>query len=433
MDGCTEEDAKFIRGVVDFMHDDFQAVEKNVEKRIEEYLRQRVLALNVEAQKEVETLQNQHNDEIRKQKEIVKALELRCHQLLGKRKDFSKILHQLRPQAVAVKHFEKWKTWAIRHAEHRRLSDILFLSNQRVSMRQCWGAWRLFCAVRVLRKRQEVLMRSRERQLVAETAALKSQLEKAAKRQKEADEQTKTAFVRGVSALNREALQVLRGETGENDAETIASILRGESLLAPSSPSFLNPMMDARSVYSSPKKMFSPCYYDPRAVAGDKRGDQMEGSHKMIPRSKKAADEHQKEMNRIPEFFFRAQKHGDWVHSGNIISPLELTNPDLVKTPSDAHGNKTTSMKPNPPSADRDSISKTRQSRSDEETGHNATICPVHHTDIEGNFYHKCYAKDSTSRPVRNEVKPTHTPFILRVDPSLGVPLGLPAERKRKS
>lgn len=433
MDALSVEDTTFTRDVVNSMHDDFQALEKRFEKRIGEYLRRRVSMLNAETQKEIEVLQNQHNGEVQELKEVVKALQLRCFQLLEKQKEYAHMLHLLRPEGVMIKYFERWKGWAERRLQQRRVSELLQCSNQRIHIRQCWGAWRLFSAAKVLRRRQEVLMRSRERQLIAETNTLKNQLEITEKRQKETDEQTKAAFLRGVSALNREALQVLRGEPGENETEAIASILRGDATISPSSLPSFSAVMDPPFAYSSSKRMHCP-YYSPKSSSAENGGRKKEKGTKMGLQQKGSENGNPSETRKLPEVLYKGEKAGHVIQYRKDISSVGQSNNDLVMTaPGGQSKKKNVTTSPLIFGAgDSDSRGITGGSCSVEVMGVNRDKCPVQHLNTDGTIYHKCYAQGSASLSPRNGAIPTYAPLLLRVDPSVGVPLGLPAERKRK-
>lgn len=420
MDTYSPDDEAFVYSVGRFMNEDFKLLQENVENRIEEYLRRRVLTLTSVWKKEKEMLQAQHDEVLQQQKEIASALEIRCSQLLVNQRQCANKLCRVREENAMTRCFEKWKQWAVCRAQQKLEIEKIRNRNERFLLHQIWGRWRLSSAAKLLRKRQEVLMRSRERKLLSESTQLRNKLEETELRQKEADEQTKTAFVRGVSALNREALQVLRGTTGEDEAEAIESILRGD-------PTFSS----AAQLYSPP---FSPQLHSPYLWGqGSAEASPLSGHQKMI------RDENEKETKKLSERLYKPQRNQHTAINSSMPSPISFGNTDLVLTPPKKSDNLVGDMHSmlNPgridPNSNGNFASERELGAAAARFGNSEGMCPVHQADTAGNFYHKCYARDSLPEGTQGRLKLSHAPFLLRVDPSVGVPLGLPAQRKRRS
>lgn len=130
--------------------------------------------------------------------------------------------------------FDTWRRWrdGRREACERAALCALFISRQ--SLYHFFLQWRLFAAARrqtAAQQEEGRRQRGRESELLGQLEAYRAALEKERRRNDELDGRLREAFVKGMTALNREAVSALRGSTAEEDAAAIHDILTGKSSL----------------------------------------------------------------------------------------------------------------------------------------------------------------------------------------------------------
>lgn len=336
----SSEDQIFVSSVGKTFHSATDTLWLNIEKEIEDYLRQRLQELENEKENEIQTIENSHLQVCSVKDEVIASLEAQSSK-------WALLVHQL-TEKMGEEHQrtclrQAWQSWINfkQQSLHRKQIAIrLAAITERSLQQRRWAAWRLFTAIASQRKRSEVLMKSTERKLLTEVSELKKSLANEQRAHEEAEDQRKTALVRGVAALNREAVQVLRGESSDSDVQAIEKILRGDTPIS----NAYSPQIDSSPIWADPnlRSRVSPSSHVLRSGEGSSG--------------------------------FRDSIKGDGSPINGIL-----------------------------PSAER--------------------ICPVHHVDEAGNFYHKCF-KQSPNTSIAGSV---HQPLFIRVDPNQGIPVGKPA------
>ncbi|KAF8290769.1 putative Centrosomal protein POC5 [Trypanosoma cruzi] len=165
--------------------------------RAEAERREQVL---MDEKREIEASLIVAEENIQKQKKLVQALAL----TLG---DAHKRLWWRR-------RFRDWLEWILKKRQQRQLCRTMIQTGNMMRKHHFYAQWRLFAASRRQRKHalaEESRWSRREAELLAEAEALKGIVEEERRRSDGLEEKMKAAFVRGVCALNKEAVQVLRG------------------------------------------------------------------------------------------------------------------------------------------------------------------------------------------------------------------------------
>lgn len=379
-----DEDQAFVTAVGAFMSNDFQLLQKNVETQIEEYLKKRVRDIERISSVERQTLEASHSAEMESKQEVINSLESEKCVAVEERRRCLEELDRFHQERLLQRYWNTWVSFLKRTKCQRKIVETLEASTKRALVARRWWLWRLHAMTKKQRKQSETVMRSREKKLTAEMEGLRAEIVHREEQQRESNEQTKTAFVRGVCALNREAVQILRGETGETEVEAIESILRGGA--TPSA------CISGNSLFSASR---------PRGTQG--RPEYSEhvtprpGSNGLIPSEhhedgglEERFSHHPSDSPSLPGW--RGPAGSGSAHSGGGGGGGSGSGAGLAGA------------------------------------GYSGGICPVHNVDQDGNFYHKCYAKN---RPRAHHVS-THTPFIVRVDPNQGIPVGAAAPVKKR-
>lgn len=306
----SSADVAFTRELDSGMESDFTSMRQKIVSQVEEYLKRRTAELDSAFQAERQRLLDAHQDEMRVVEGSVLQLKLRLDRHRTQRSGCIDSLAQERAKALLKHWWSIWKSGAQRSILLKKAAVTLECSTNRATLQSRWATWRLWASKQTLQKRHEVYVQSRERKLRAELNAAKAALSSLERKRSEVDEQTKEAFVRGVCALNREAVQVLHvGQTGDDETEAIESILRG----TPSTSSHHAPLAAKELPPSDSSRFSSSCA-----------------------------------------------------------------------------------------------------------TGR---VCPVHHVDEDGVFYHKCYSSRAPHAAAAQSTS-AHRSFVIRVDPNDGVPIG---------
>ncbi|KAH9588631.1 Pentapeptide repeat [Trypanosoma melophagium] len=138
------------------------------------------------------------------------------------------VLGDIHKQMFCQRVFRQWLLWLIQKKKQRQLSEIASRSGNILRSYHVYTQWRLLAAVRRQQRlalAEESRWKSREAALLAEIDTLKGIVEQERHRSDELEEEARTALVRGVCALNREAVQLLRGTQSTEEAGVVPSQL----------------------------------------------------------------------------------------------------------------------------------------------------------------------------------------------------------------
>ncbi|KEG12720.1 hypothetical protein DQ04_01471060 [Trypanosoma grayi] len=162
----------------------------------------------LDEKREVEVELNSARNDIQKQKTIIRNLVL----MLGD-------AHQ---RLWWQRRFRDWVSWLLKKRQRRQLDWTLKRSGNILRTYHLYAQWRLFAAARRQQRlalAEQSQWKLREAELLAQVEALKERAEEERRRSDCLEEKMKAAFVRGVCALNKEAVQVLRGTQETEDVE----------------------------------------------------------------------------------------------------------------------------------------------------------------------------------------------------------------------
>ncbi|ORC85231.1 uncharacterized protein TM35_000372040 [Trypanosoma theileri] len=171
------------------------AIKKSLQDEAER--RERVL---MEKKKETEVLLRMAENTSQKQTTLVRRV--------------TGALGDVYKQMFCQRLFRHWLHWVIQKKKKRQLSDVTSRTGNILRTYHVYTQWRLFAAARRQQRlalAEESKWKSRETALFAEVETLKDIVEQERRRSDELEEEARTALVRGVCALNREAVQLLRG------------------------------------------------------------------------------------------------------------------------------------------------------------------------------------------------------------------------------
>ncbi|RNF19641.1 uncharacterized protein Tco025E_04018 [Trypanosoma conorhini] len=176
-----------------------------------------------EEKREVEAALGAAEANVRRQQTLVRGL--------------ARLLGDVHRRLWWQRRFQDWLGWAARRRQLRQLGRVMAHAGNVTHTRHAYTQWRLFACTRresKFARAEESRWRCREAELLAEVEALKGLAEEERRRSDGLEERMKAAFVRGVCALNKEAVQVLRGtQTAAAAAEAEAGDEAGETGGAP--------------------------------------------------------------------------------------------------------------------------------------------------------------------------------------------------------
>lgn len=226
----AEADASFVAEVSGEIRTSCTRMNEQVSSMIEEYLRRRIESVRQEVQQQCDVQLEQMKlrlESIEGEKSVVEGQHASVkHQLA----EAAELLRVRCSRTRMLGCFLSWKRDAERRREQRCLAAQSNQRRERLAAFHCYCQWRLFSAARRSAHLEAAALHARDcreqdlqEELKNSQIMLRDEQEKNAK----LSEDLKEAFVRGMCALNREAVQVLHGssETQDGDVEAIAEIL----------------------------------------------------------------------------------------------------------------------------------------------------------------------------------------------------------------
>ncbi|CCW60128.1 unnamed protein product [Phytomonas sp. EM1] len=223
----TDDDA-FVEEVRAVMDDHCRRKREHTSAMIEEYLRRREKQFEDKVRHEIACQEEKARQEKHAHEDATaKVLERlsRAHAQLAR---VANNLGGLNSSRIQQRYFHRWLHIRAYRRETRGREAQYRLLLSRLSAFHCFGQWRLFVAARREHRqqvRQTKRFNTREKELLQRVDGLTGELDVEKRRSEELDEKLKEAFVRGISALNREAFQALRGDQSEGDIAAIEEIL----------------------------------------------------------------------------------------------------------------------------------------------------------------------------------------------------------------
>lgn len=227
----AENDDSFVAEVAGEVQASCKGMNEHVSAMIKEYLQRRVEQARRDAQQECNVQVEQIKQTVATAESERAAAEERCAFVKKQLAEAAETLHRKDARLRLLGCFLSWKRGVERRREQCRLAEESSRRGRCLAVYQAYLQWRLFAAVRrgtnveadELKKRE-----SREQELLGQLGAYRELLKTEQAKNETLNEKLKEAFVRGMSALNREAVQVLHGsddKQGDDDVEAIAEIL----------------------------------------------------------------------------------------------------------------------------------------------------------------------------------------------------------------
>ncbi|KAG5464103.1 hypothetical protein LSCM1_00283 [Leishmania martiniquensis] len=230
----AETDVSFVAEVAENVGDACARMSDHVSAMIEEYLRRRTQQVRDDARKELDAVRLQLEQRIA-DAEAAKAVEGERHQ---KAKDrvvrVAMALQKMSVKLHLTRLFHTWQHCAGVRRERRRLAEEVHVFIGKLALFHSYTKWRLLAEARRqnrLEAKESHKRDCREQELLGQIEGYQKQLEEERAKDAHLNEKLKEAFLRGMCALNREAVHVLHGSEGneDEDVEAIAEILSGES------------------------------------------------------------------------------------------------------------------------------------------------------------------------------------------------------------
>lgn len=230
----AENDESFVLEVGDAVRESCTRTNDHICAMIEEYLRRRIAKVRSEMEEARDTQIAQMNAAL-SAVEAEKAAEQEGH--ASARRQLAKAAEALQHKdaRMRLQHcFFNWKRGVEWRRERRRLANEAGRHQERLSIFHAYAQWRLFATARRNARLEAAELAKRDRreeELLQQLAASTKLLAEEREKNEALNEKLKEAFVRGMCALNREAVQVLHGadEKQEDDVEAIAEILSRDS------------------------------------------------------------------------------------------------------------------------------------------------------------------------------------------------------------
>ncbi|RNF01149.1 hypothetical protein TraAM80_07199 [Trypanosoma rangeli] len=181
------------------------------------YLKEHLLVMKESLRAEAEHREQALQEEKREMEASLGAAEASVRQQQTLARGLVRLLGEAHRRLWWQRRFHDWQGWVAKRRQQRQLGRIVTHAANMTQARHFYTQWRLFALTRRECKftlAEESRWKCRETELLAEVEALKGLVEEERRRSDGLEEKMKTAFVRGVCALNREAVQVLRGTQG---------------------------------------------------------------------------------------------------------------------------------------------------------------------------------------------------------------------------
>ncbi|KAG5488675.1 hypothetical protein JIQ42_00289 [Leishmania sp. Namibia] len=230
----AETDVSFVAEVAENVGGACARMSDHVSAMIEEYLRRRTQQVRDDAKQELDAVRRQLERRIA-DVEAAKAAEEECHHKTKARVMQAAVaLQQMSAKLHLTRLFHTWQHCSDVRRERRRLAEEAHAHIGKLALFHAYTQWRLLAAARRQNRREakESHRRDcREQELLGQIEGYQKQLEEERAKDADLNEKLKEAFLRGMCALNREAVHVLHGSEGneDEDVEAIAEILSRES------------------------------------------------------------------------------------------------------------------------------------------------------------------------------------------------------------
>lgn len=222
------DDAAFVAEVSHEMDEQCRRNREHNTAMIEEYLRRR-LQISEEQMKaklvEQETRMEATFAPIRREKD---ALAQKLDRTQRQLSNFAGALERAKSALLTERYFNMWTSFRLKRQENRQKAELLAQTNRVRQVYHYYLEWRLLTSKQQQRRRGEAKakeLRCQLEELNGQIDVFKEQLTAERRRSEEMEDRLKDAFVRGVSALNREAVHALHGARSDVDVAAIEDIL----------------------------------------------------------------------------------------------------------------------------------------------------------------------------------------------------------------
>nr|CCC93875.1 unnamed protein product [Trypanosoma congolense IL3000] len=118
--------------------------------------------------------------------------------------------------------FSDWKMWLLKRRQHRRGIALMGCFTNITCAFHAYTQWRLLAAARRhhrLALAEQLQWKRNEAELKGQVQALGKIAEEERRSKEDVEDKLRTAFIRGVCALNKEAVQVLKGSRQSDEAQ----------------------------------------------------------------------------------------------------------------------------------------------------------------------------------------------------------------------
>ncbi|CBZ26121.1 conserved hypothetical protein [Leishmania mexicana MHOM/GT/2001/U1103] len=230
----AETDESFVAEVAENVGGACARMNDHISIMIEEYLRRRTQQVRDDAKQELDAVCKQLERRIADAEAAKAAEEARHHKKKAQVMQAAVELQQMHANLHLERLFHIWRRCADVRRERRRLAEEAHVYIGRLSLFHAYMQWRLFAAAlrqKRLEAKEAHKRDCREQELLGQIEGYQRQLEEERAKDASLNEKLKEAFLRGMCALNREAVHVLHGseENQDADVEAIAEILSRES------------------------------------------------------------------------------------------------------------------------------------------------------------------------------------------------------------
>lgn len=228
-------DADFVAEVAQNVEEECTRMNSHVSCMIEEYLRRRVQ----QVREDLEGMHNIRTEELKSMLEDSVTQKSRVEEnQKGTVLQLTKVLCTLAHSGERTRTaqlYHGWRSWTSQRRARRLIAEVQLSKVNALSVFRSFTQWRLYSAARrqVHERAKQLRVRDcREQELLGQIEIYQKQLAAERERCASLDEKLKEAFLRGMCALNREAVQALHGADDgghEEDVEAIAEILTRDS------------------------------------------------------------------------------------------------------------------------------------------------------------------------------------------------------------
>lgn len=243
----TELFAEFLQDVGRGIDTHTSRMREDIIAMLSFYIRRQLSSIRQSLRQEAERREEALMDEKAKAEALVGVAQESVQKQKTVLQDMVAMLGEAQRRLWCQRRFRSWRDWLARKQQQRRISGNLERFSNTLRAYHIYTQWRLFAAARRQHKitlADQMQWRCRETELLAQVEALKEIVEAERRRSDGLEEKMKMALVRGVCALNKEAVQVLRGtHTAEEEraeaerTETERAQVRAEEAETQAAPS----------------------------------------------------------------------------------------------------------------------------------------------------------------------------------------------------